>query len=593
MKSRYFLVFLGLLFLVPFFTSQSFTDPFLVPRMLYFQGMAAILLVVGLFVFRSKQGKLSFTFPDLLLLAFVLYISLSTILIDGSTSHNLFFISWVLLVGVYFLVKEVLKHGGGNGLILIGVLLICGMVEAGFGVLQHFNLIDNGYSNFGATGTWLNPGPYAIYLSSTLPFVLALFLFRKKTWIKKLSGIILLIILIALPLTESRTGWIAAFLGCGVVILSKYYDVVATFFKHRPRALTLIILGCVILGFAGYELYQYKIDSVHGRLNIYQTAWNIFMDHPLLGVGFDNYAPVHSEYQSAYFHANPEINEVAYSADNVEYVFNEYLQMLAELGIIGLLVFLVLIFFLGKLSLGAIRNSNRDPILMGAIGSLIGIMTSALFSYPFHEVSILVILILDIAIISSVDSSSIFQLSLSRSVDQAVKFGISLMCVWFLWSRFERANAEMQWKRAYAMLQRGNVGRAMEEYEAIYPVMKQNELFLFNYGAELSYQGQYQKSITILTETLPRLNDQDVQLFLAMSYWGNGDKDLAEQHFIKAIHIIPYKYLPRYRLMLFYLNNGEQAKAQKQAKLIADLQPKVPSETVDQIKKEANNVLEK
>lgn len=68
-----------------------------------------------------------------------------------------------------------------------------------------------------------------------------------------------------------------------------------------------------------------------GRAGLWMAAWHLYQDHALLGVGFNNYHLYYFQY------ADPQ--QVNVSAGN--FVHNDYLQMLVELGPIGLLLILV------------------------------------------------------------------------------------------------------------------------------------------------------------------------------------------------------------------------------------------------------------
>ena len=79
-------------------------------------------------------------------------------------------------------------------------------------------------------------------------------------------------------------------------------------------------------------------DGGNGRTELWHVAWEITKDHPVNGVGLNNYtiqAPLYVRKPGA-------LRSVALIADKPHVVHNTYLQMLAEAGVIGLVLMLVL-----------------------------------------------------------------------------------------------------------------------------------------------------------------------------------------------------------------------------------------------------------
>jgi len=73
------------------------------------------------------------------------------------------------------------------------------------------------------------------------------------------------------------------------------------------------------------------------RLEYWKTGWGIFVNSPLLGVGTGD---IENEYQTAYKLNNSSL-ELKYRRRS----HNQYLSVLISLGIIGLLFFLISIFY--------------------------------------------------------------------------------------------------------------------------------------------------------------------------------------------------------------------------------------------------------
>jgi O-antigen ligase len=80
-----------------------------------------------------------------------------------------------------------------------------------------------------------------------------------------------------------------------------------------------------------------EIKSTGERMNYFIQAWQIIKNYPIFGVGLGNYT------LAAHNEINPNLESWGYQP-----VHNIYLLILAELGAVGFLLWLALIFFIIK-----------------------------------------------------------------------------------------------------------------------------------------------------------------------------------------------------------------------------------------------------
>ena len=121
--------------------------------------------------------------------------------------------------------------------------------------------------------------------------------------------------------------------------------------------------------------------------------------------------------------------------------------------------------------------------------------------------------------------------------------------------------------------------------------MRQNPLFLYNYGAELHEIGYWEESIILLKECSRNLNDTDVQMLLADNYLQQEDFIRAEQHYWRAARMCPNRFLPLYQLVKLYERTGRNKEALDLVRLIVRKPVKVPSYTIKKIKEEMREIL--
>lgn len=177
-------------------------------------------------------------------------------------------------------------------------------------------------------GSFAYPNTLAGFLALTLP-MLAGFIVdsgRRRAAIAPAGA--LLVGVAAIALTGSKGGWLACGVGTGMLAV-----LLAT--RGRPKLrrafwvfAAAAIVGIPALAVAG-PLSPRRLPSESMRIrDIYWTAAvKIARDHPVFGVGLDNFR----EYFPAY---------KGEAQQEVKKVHNDYLQVLVDLGIVGLLAFL-------------------------------------------------------------------------------------------------------------------------------------------------------------------------------------------------------------------------------------------------------------
>lgn len=207
------------------------------------------------------------------------------------------------------------------------------------------------YSVFG------NPNVLAEYLIMIIPVSISLFWYSKRIYKKFLflgtSGILIL----ALVFTLSRGGWLGFSFSALVFVLLV------------ERRLLLSIIPIVVGGvFFLPQSILNRIMSIGNfadssnayRLKMWQIALKIIRDHPIAGVGF-GHLPFKETFET-YIRTMP-----TYHAHNT------YLEIAAELGIPGLIAFLLLLFIVFKYGIRSLINQEDKYIKIMAAGLFSGL----------------------------------------------------------------------------------------------------------------------------------------------------------------------------------------------------------------------------
>jgi O-antigen ligase len=195
-------------------------------------------------------------------------------------------------------------------------------------------------------------------------------------------------------LTYSRGGAVA--LACVLVLC-----LLATRLRLRHAALCLALLlalaAIVPAGFArrletfaeflpGQDEALRPDSSFEQRRLLTRVAWEMFLDHPLLGVGAGNYTLYFDEYAQEVGSVSREYEGLG----ELHYPHNLYLEIAAETGLVGLSAFAVVVFAcfsaLRRARVGAqLSSDSRSAALArGCEIAVVGFLVSSLFLHGHH-----------------------------------------------------------------------------------------------------------------------------------------------------------------------------------------------------------------
>jgi putative inorganic carbon (HCO3(-)) transporter len=193
----------------------------------------------------------------------------------------------------------------------------------------------------------------AAVLVAAIPLAIALPAVSSRAWIRPLGWVGAVVCLLGVFATLSRGGLLAL----GVVL------VCAVLFGGRWRSRAALLLAGAALCTAGYYAViaplaareRVTMTTSNGRVDIWHVGWRMVQAHPLQGVGAGNFqnAAVH------YVQAPGSITSAQLIVDVPHVAHNVYLEMLADLGIPGLIAFLGVAMFSLLAGLRAARAFER------------------------------------------------------------------------------------------------------------------------------------------------------------------------------------------------------------------------------------------
>ncbi len=426
-------------------------------------------------------------------------------------------------------------------------------------------------TGFAMSGAFDNPAGFAAALALLFPAGLYLVLTEKyNNYLRFLTGTALVTMETAIVLSGSRTAMLSILVSSGLLVL--FQTPLLGWAKARLPHWKIAISVFFIILLVGVvaSLYRLNKQSANGRLLIWRVSANMIADNPMIGCGRGCFKAQYMDYQAAYF-AQDLNSRFRQLADNDKAPFNEFILVTVEYGFIGLGFLLLFLFYLCR---SILLSGHRWRFL--CFSTLAGLLVFACFSYPLQYVAVwLLAIFYGTACIATVR----FQLP-NHSWKLAGKIVVVLLAMVGLFFTVLHLRAQVQWNKVALQALAGEAQATLPKYRNLYPRLKNNPLFLYNYGAELNAAGKYQRSTAVLQACMLQFDDYDVQMLLADNAKNQGKTKEAIKIYKHASNMIPNRFLPLYRLVQLYRRVHDTASARRLARRIVKKSIKVPSHTV-------------
>lgn len=221
-----------------------------------------------------------------------------------------------------------------------------------------------------------SPNAVAMYLEPPVAIAAGFALYSRERRDRNVALACLAALLPALVLTLSRAG----LLTLAVLV------VIAVVTMPQRRLKVALLGGALVTGIAIAQIPYIKIRLYHqldpnypyntfeGRLVIWHDTLNMLRDHPIFGAGLRAYTHVMQPYVTG--HRLPEL-----------YPHDIWLAMWSELGLLGLIAFVILIgILLWKGWKGFARGDGlARPLLWGTAAAFVAITVHGFFDTPYYK----------------------------------------------------------------------------------------------------------------------------------------------------------------------------------------------------------------
>lgn len=233
---------------------------------------------------------------------------------------------------------------------------------------------------------------FATFAVSAIPIGLYFAHGGRRSMTRIFSAIALVVLTVAFVHSGSRGGFLAV-LSMGAYVVFRYNAIAV-----RWRVSAFVMVALVFLAVASGEYWRqmgaigsdtdYNQTSESGRRQIWSRGIGYMLDNPLLGVGPNNFSVAEGTLSPLATRQQFGVG-VRWNAAH-----NSFVQIGAELGIPGLLVFVALLVSAFAALIGSERQRRRNPAFSGRVlelrqaltASLIGFVVGAFFlSLAYHE----------------------------------------------------------------------------------------------------------------------------------------------------------------------------------------------------------------
>jgi O-antigen ligase len=265
--------------------------------------------------------------------------------------------------------------------------MLFGFFVAGFGILQHLTFNGKLYwvreMRYGGIpfGPYVNRNHFAGFAELLIPIPLVpLILGKVRRERRFVIGLFTLILICALLLSASRGGVVS--LGVELLFLVSIILLQRAGTKHLLTGGIVLVAAISLVSWLGVNQILSRFASLqtlevheHKRASMRHGAWRIFLDHPLLGSGLGTFETVYPSYESLY------------DGKIVDHAHNDYLEALAETGVLGGLCcawFIAVLLLAGLHSLQAPSISFASALRLAGLTACCGLLVHSLVDFNLH-----------------------------------------------------------------------------------------------------------------------------------------------------------------------------------------------------------------
>ena len=258
----------------------------------------------------------------------------------------------------------------------VDVIVTAGAVSAIIGIVQ-YGVLHYDHLGRRPQGALTHYMTYSGVLMLVVTAATARLLFRRegRIW----PSLVMPALLVALALTFTRSAWVGACAGIGLLLVLKDFRLLAL----------LPVAAAVFIGLAPeritarvYSMFDLNDPTNRDRVAMLRSGARMVRDHPLTGVGPDMVKVVYADYRDA-----AAVEPLTLHLHNVP------MQIAAERGLVALGVW---VWFLVRLVVDLVRRlrlPSARALAAGSLAALAAMLAAGMFEYNFGDSEFLVLLL--------------------------------------------------------------------------------------------------------------------------------------------------------------------------------------------------------
>ena len=280
---------------------------------------------------------------------------------------------------LFFVVTQSLRERQEIWIVLTAVVAAA-LVVAVQTILPIIQGVDAVTALSRATGNVIDPNLFAGYLVLVIPVALAFGVAIRQRWAPLLGAGAMLLLGAALIATLSRGGWLGLIVGVATM---------AALLPGRRRMVLGMAIGVMLIlliGVAGPVAARLgtgsgasPLQTFLDRVPIWSAAVSMFMQHPLFGIGVNNFG----NYVGAY---DPSLD--------VNQAHDLFLNIAAERGLLGLITFGLVVVVLFRTAISGLRRApglSYRVLAAGVTASFAAFLADSLFDVAYYDYKILLL----------------------------------------------------------------------------------------------------------------------------------------------------------------------------------------------------------
>jgi len=306
-----------------------------------------------------------------------------------------------LALGIFLSLELVYLDSAARLRRMVTVLAIFGFAFAFFAILQSVlspTKIYGIYERPTPFGSFVNRHNFAAYMEMTLSIPLGLLFAGAVSRDKKLLYATAIALMgVALLLSGSRGGFVAMLAEVIVLIFltTRTHGAKKIALKVGLAAalLAAVVAGSIMVGgessLSRFAETAVSKDITTNRTHIWAITLKVISSNLPMGAGLGAFAQAYTPYD--------DFNGL----ERVEQAHNDYLQVLADAGLVGALIgvsLLVLLFIYGRKGTGQ-TNVFRRGVAVGAVSGIFAIFVHSVFDFVLHTTAVSVLFLTLIAML--------------------------------------------------------------------------------------------------------------------------------------------------------------------------------------------------